>query len=282
MTRAPVTVTVGVDLAKAPADTALCLIGWHAGSAVVEHVAVGVDDAAIVAHARDADVVALDAPFGWPRGMVEAIGAWTPGGRWSGLSDEAFRLRATDRYARACTQAMLEARRRRGEDVTGLRAVVPLSVSADKIAMAAWRCCGLLTGLADARSEVVTDALGVPFAHDGRRRIVEAYPAAALSLWGISREGYKQTARSDQREAMLAALEGAGPAGWLAWSGTTRARCIATDHALDALVCALVARVAASGQVEPTPPADCAAARREGWMALPQLDSLRRLAALNP
>jgi hypothetical protein len=67
MTCASVTVTVGVDVAKASADTALCVVAWHSGRAVVEHVAVGVDDAAIVVSARDADVVALDAPFGRTR-----------------------------------------------------------------------------------------------------------------------------------------------------------------------------------------------------------------------
>ncbi|MFO0606901.1 MAG: DUF429 domain-containing protein [Polyangiales bacterium] len=48
-----------------------------------------------------------------------------------------------------------------------------------------------------------------------RRRIVEAYPAAALSLWGIPRDDYKKPARSDRREAMLAVLERTGPPGWL-------------------------------------------------------------------
>jgi len=277
--RAPV--TVGVDVAKEDADTALCVIRWEPGHAIVEHVAVGADDAAIVDRARDADVVALDAPFGWPRGMVEAVSAWRPGGPWTGPTDEEFRLRATDLHARAHTRVALDERRGRKEDVTGLKATTPLSVSADKIAMAAWRCCGLLTRLADERADVVTDALGVPFAIDGRRRVVEAYPAAALSLWAVPRDDYKKPARNDRREAMLSALEHAGTSGWLVWGSGTRERCVGVDHALDAFVCALVARAAALGLVEPVPERDRGAARQEGWIALPHANSLRKGAAID-
>ncbi len=116
--------------------------------------------------------------------------------------------------------------------MTWLKTATPLSVSADKIAMAAWRCCRLLMRLADARTDVFTDALGLPFANDGRRRIVEACPAAALSLWGIPRDDYEKPARRDRRETMLARLERASAHDWLSWSSdTTRANCLATDHA---------------------------------------------------
>ena len=54
---------------------------------------------------------------------------------------------------------------------------------------------------------------------------------------------------------------------------------LASDHALDALVCALVARAAALGLVESVPERDREAARLEGWMALPMPDALRRVAA---
>ncbi len=274
-------VTVGVDIATGETNTALCVVRWEPGRALVEHVTVGVNDATIADHARDADVVALDAPFGWPGRMVEAVSAWRPGGSWAGPSGEEFRLRATDLYVRARTRAALEERRGRTEDVTGLKATTPLSVSADKIAMAAWRCCGLLTRLADSRTEVVTDALGLPFANDGRRRVVEAYPAAALSMWGIPRDDYKKPARRDRRDAMLAALARAGLQDWLVWSGDSRETCVGTDHALDALVCALVARAAALGVVESVPERDRSAARQEGWITLPRPESLHRGALIS-
>jgi hypothetical protein len=199
--RAPM--TVGVDVAKENAGTALCAVRWEPDRAVVVHLVVGIADATIEDHAQDADVVALDAPFGWPRRMVEAVAAWRPGGPWTGPTDEEFRLRTTDLHTKIRTRAALDERQDRKEDMTGITAATLLSVSADKIAMAAWRCCRLLVRLADVRTEVVTDTLGCPFANDGRRRIVEAYPAAALSLWGIPRDEYKKPPRSDRREAML-------------------------------------------------------------------------------
>ncbi len=122
-----------------------------------------------------------------------------------------------------------------------------------------------------------TDALGLAFANDGRRRIVEAYPAAALSMWGIPRGDYKMPASHDRREAMLAVLERAGPSGWLAWESGMKERCVGIDHALDAVVCALVARAAALGTVEPVHERDRGAACQEGWIALPRPDALTRL-----
>ncbi|MFO0606902.1 MAG: hypothetical protein U0324_27265 [Polyangiales bacterium] len=53
-----------------------------------------------------------------------------------------------------------------------------------------------------------------------------------------------------------------------------------TDYALDAPVCALVARVATLGVVEQVPRRYREAARQEGWIALPRADSLRRVALL--
>ena len=51
---------------------------------------------------------------------------------------------------------------------------------------------------------------------------------------------------------------------------------------LDALVAALVARAAAVGCCEPIADADGRLARQEGWIALPQSDSLARLATIRP
>lgn len=108
-------------------------------------------------------------------------------------------------------------------------------------------------------------------------RIVEAYPAAALAMWSVPRQGYKSEDGRAVREAMLGRIEESGPTRWLAWSSDARATCAATDHALDALVCALVARAAALGLLHAVD-ADCAdAARAEGWIALPTAASLGAL-----
>ena len=56
------------------------------------------------------------------------------------------------------------------------------------------------------------------------------------------------------------------------WSEVTR-----TDHAFDALICALVARAHQRGQCHPIPSDLSAAAAREGWIAVPVRQSLDRL-----
>lgn len=106
-------------------------------------------------------------------------------------------------------------------------------------------------------------------------------PWPALTLWGISCEGYKDfDARAkERRDEMISVIERAGPAEWLRWDDDTKARCAETDHALDALVCALVARAAMLGLVEPVPVDVAPAARVEGWIALPRAGSLRALAS---
>jgi hypothetical protein len=60
--------------------------------------------------------------------------------------------------------------------------VNPLSVSADRIAHAAFRCAGLLARLA---------ALGEPVDRAGSGVVVEVYPAAALRRLGLTHRGYK-------------------------------------------------------------------------------------------
>lgn len=270
--------TVGVDLAKAPATTALCTVRWLEGAATVDVPVVGAEDTVVLAAtaAPGVSAVAIDAPFGWPVAMVAAVASWRPGGRWSAPKDAAFRLRRTDVVTAAWTKAAVTARRTAKEP--GQRPVVPLSVSADKIAMAAWRCCALLEAFADRGSQIVTGALGAPFQADGRPRVVEAYPAAALAMWGIPREGYKGTddVAVGARRRILAAVEGAG-AGWLRWEPGAREGCVGTDHALDAFICALVARATALGLVESVPPLDQELAAAEGWIALPHGDALASL-----
>ncbi|MBI5511452.1 MAG: DUF429 domain-containing protein [Deltaproteobacteria bacterium] len=271
--------TVGVDIAKGRATTAICVVRWDADAATVEVPVVGADDAAILAAATAPEVaaVAFDAPFGWPTAMVSAVSSWRPGGRWASPSDAAFRLRRTDVAAAARTKATVAARRTAGEP--GLQPAVPLSVAADKIAMAAWRCCALLDALAVREAEVVTDTLGVVFPPDGRRRVIEAYPAAALAMWGVPREGYKATGAMavSVRKAILAVLEQTEGRGWVHWVPHARERCASTDHALDAFICALVARAAQLGFVEAVPSEHAAAARAEGWIAVPHREALQSL-----
>jgi predicted nuclease with RNAse H fold len=73
--------------------------------------------------------------------------------------------------------------------------------------------------------------------------VLEVYPAAALLLWGLPRERYKASAEA--REELLSAIEAQAP--WLGWEPGAREACVSSDDALDAVLCALVARAAALG-----------------------------------
>lgn len=94
-------VTLGIDLASQPTNTAACQVVWENGTARVDRVISRLDDAALLRLMRGADVVGLDAPFGWPEHFRKTIDTWAEDGRWdSTWSDEAqrrnLRLRATD------------------------------------------------------------------------------------------------------------------------------------------------------------------------------------------
>ena len=121
----------------------------------------------------------------------------------------------------------------------------PLSVASDLIAVTAMRTARLLAEAASAGESIDRGGVG---------RFVETYPAAALGVWGFPSRGYKGTKGADDR-----------------------AGCAASDDKLDALVAALVARAAAIGCCESIPAADRDLAKEEGWIALPQRESLGRL-----
>jgi predicted RNase H-like nuclease len=142
----------------------------------------------------------------------------------------------------------------------------PLSVSTDRIALPAMRAASLLSGLPDR------------VALDGSDVVVEAYPAAALRRWGHPSRGYKGTKGSEARGSLVRGLLVETEA-WLHLSDEQVNRCLSSDDAFDALVAALVARAATLSMVEPIPDEDRVAATREGWIAIPVLGSLPKLAA---
>lgn len=232
--------TVGVDLASATEKTALALIEWTDARAHLAQVRVGVDDSSICTTA--ADVLGIDAPFGWPIAFqallaeMHAAPAWTPAWR------DRLRYRETDRVVRARCGRW------------------PLSVSTDLIGVPALRCRGLLEQLG------VADRSG-----DGRA--FEVYPAGALMAWGLPASGYKKAA-TDRRAALVAALKVRAP--WLDWGGFEELA-IASHDALDAIIAALNTRAAARGLTVRPDEDQRNAARIEGWIALPFPDALDRL-----
>ena len=237
--------TVGVDLAAEPANTAVTRIRWTDSSAAVQAVGVGVDDPVLVDEITASDKAGIDCPLGWPRRFVEFVAQHQDGG-FVAPTDVAGKdwrrqlaLRETDLVIRS---------------TTGL---IPLSVAADRIGLAAMRCAGLLGRLA---------AAGAPVDRSGAGVVVEVYPAAALKHWGLTFRRYKGTANTAVRHQLVDTLTAAAP--WLEL-GDHGQVCRRSDHALDAVIAALNARAAAL-QLATTPDAEqLGAARTEGWIALP-------------
>jgi hypothetical protein len=255
--------TVGVDLASQPDNTAVCLIDWSGRSAEVRALARGafegrkLDDKTLLGILKQADRVAIDAPFGWPEPFIRAISSQH--GLWPFALDE--------------PRAPLE---RRTTDVVVYRRTgkLPLSVTTDRIAYCAMRCASILGALNSAK--------------DGSGAVVEAYPDAALRCWlpalfTGTRQSYKTKDNIDarqRREALLAALlDELGDTFKI--SDDQRFDIADSDDCLDALVCALVACAAAKNRTTlPETPEHHELARIEGWIHLPEPDSLRHLTAV--
>lgn len=239
--------TLGIDLAAQPSNTSACAIEWRAGRAVVADLRSGLDDDALLEAIADADKTGIDAPFGWPDEFVDAVVAHRDGEPWPGrgADQDVFRFhlsfRGTDRY-------LIERGARR-----------PLSVSTDLIGVVAMRCANLLDRLA---------VQGDPVDRAGSGKVIEAYPAPALSSWGLSSTGYKSRVGAARLPELLAQLE-QGLGGLEISIGHREA--IGSDHnRFDALVASLVARAAALGLTQlPESPQDADRATREGWIHVP-------------
>jgi predicted nuclease with RNAse H fold len=237
--------TVGVDLAAEPRNTGVARIRWTQTVAEVQAVGVGADDPVLAEEIAASDKAGIDCPLGWPRRFVEFV-AQHEAGAFIAPADVAGKdwrrqlaLRQTDLIVRSAT------------------GLIPLSVAADRIGLAAMRCAGLLGRLA---------AAGQPVDRSGAGVVVEVYPAAALKQWGMAYRSYKGTANTTVRHQLVDTLTAAAP--WLGLGDHEQA-CRRSDHALDAVVAALNARAAALGLTTTPTAGQLDAARTEGWIALP-------------
>ena len=236
-------VTVGVDLAASPTNTAACSVRWPAREVVVERVESTVDDAAFISLLRqlpDEGRVGLDCPLGWPVAFVAALVAHCRREPWPtrrvGGDRGHLRWRATDRWLREHTGRW------------------PLSVSTDRLGVTALRCAYLLDQWEAIGGTV--DRIGI------EGPVLEVYPAAARRVWGLGR------VRSVEELEDRLPIRFGQPA--------IRDLCTADEHCFDALVAALVARAAALGRTSTPPPGAVAAAAVEGWIHVPScpLDEL--------
>jgi predicted nuclease with RNAse H fold len=94
--------------------------------------------------------------------------------------------------------------------------------------------------------------------------VVEVYPAAALHRWGLPYSGYKKPG-----QGVLDQLVAAAP--WLEL-GEFEGLCRRSHDAFDAVVAALAARAAMLGKTVAPDARQRAAARTEGWIAVPDCE----------
>lgn len=127
------------------------------------------------------------------------------------------------------------------------------------------RCAGLLT------QPKVRD-------RSGEHSVFEVYPAAALKRWGFDFKGYKGLDKKvASRVSQNLVDDLLGRAGWL--------RCVewqdllaSNSDAVDALVCALVARAPELKLTDLPSEEQTVLAGTEGWIHVPRKDSLDILA----
>jgi len=239
--------TLGIDLAAQPANTSACALEWGPGRPLISQLRPGLDDDLLLDAIIGADKVAIDAPFGWPDEFVEAVSAHRNRAGWpgSGEDQDIYRFRLSFRIT---DRRLIERGARR-----------PLSVSTDLIGVVAMRCAYLLDRLA---------AIGEPVDRAGSGKVLEAYPAPALTSWGLSATGYKSRVGVARLPQLLSQLEDA--LGGIQMSVQQRELASSDHNCFDALVCSLIARAAALGLTEPAEPGEEAdRAVREGWIHLP-------------
>jgi hypothetical protein len=119
--------TFGIDLSSQPSKTAACLLEWTPGSVKLVELDIGLTDDDIAGLATGCEKIGIDAPFGWPVPFIDFLNRGDPeGAHWTSKHRETLCLRLTDLRVH--------------KDV----GIPPLAVTADKIAITAMRCSGLL------------------------------------------------------------------------------------------------------------------------------------------
>ena len=239
--------TLGVDLAAATKKTAVAVIEWSGGAAKLVHLALDVDDQGIVDLFGTCDMAGVDCPVGWPDALVPFLTGHAAFDAGPVLAHDGIagrRLlayRDTDRFVTACT------------------GLIPLSVSADRLAHPAMRCAVIQVKIA---------ALHGPQARDGSGRLAEVYPAASLKIWGLNGRGYKGRGipEAERLGVLLDALRNQAP--WLDLAGYGD-KLAGSDDLFDAVVASLTARAVARRRTLLPGETQAAAALTEGWIHLP-------------
>ena len=206
-----------VTLGTAGESAAATIAGWIAGQ---EHF-----------------VIALDAPLGWPAGMVSSLTGHRAGDA-IGVGAEGMFRRETDRYVHAELGKL------------------PHEVGADRIARTAHAALGLLAAVR-AQADRSVPLAWEPGTGSG---VIEVFPPATLLSRGIKATGYKgdsnsaRTTRARIWRRIQSELR----------SELSEELLTEDEDMLDAAVCALAAADFARGHA--LAPEDRELALREGWI----------------
>lgn len=235
---------IGIDCAVDPKNVGVCRAMWSEGTlSVLElHGRASARDIASMANVWLADepraLFALDAPLGWPVPLAEALLAHQAGQPMPHEANELFR-RLTD-------------------DVVATRLKKrPLDVGADRIARTAYAALELLREL-----RWTTD-LAIPLGWSpgipAQTSAIEVYPAGTLKARGLASSGYKGAGNQGARRRLVEEL-----LDQMVLDADVAGAMVASDHLLDAVLCALAGLDYVQGNVMVPP--DLERARREGWI----------------
>lgn len=234
---------IGIDAATKPKNMGLARGRIDGGTLVVDEVRLGSEvpsvPSAIASWIRGPALIAVDAPLGWPAPMGIALAGHRAGQVVPHHGDQLF-ARLTDRIVHETVKKK------------------PLDVGADRIARTAVAALRLVQDVRDATR------LPIPLSWtpgDTDVGVVEVYPAATLIGRRLSTAGYKKD-DADGRAARGRLVDA------LARELTLPQRepLLATDHALDAVLCLVAAVDYVRGDVVPPPAAQLEQVRTEGWI----------------
>ena len=198
-----------------------------------------------IVEAREATLIAVDAPLGWPAPLGQALKSHDAGQAIGTSADDMFRRRTDVFVKRAIGQN-------------------PLEVGADRIARTAHAA---LACLGELGKELGTQLpLAWTPAVDKGPAVIEVYPAATLKAYSIRNTGYKKADQAAERREIVEGLRRQ----WLEIPDRLAKVLYEDADTLDAAVCVLAAEDFVAGRAEP--PEDEDLARREGWIWVPRRD----------
>jgi predicted nuclease with RNAse H fold len=235
--------TLGIDLSANEMKTGVCEIDWPQG--LVMFLERPAKDEALVQLMADVHMTAINVPLGWPDTFVDAVAAHRDGRPWPVVETAPPLDRLPLRFR--LTDVLLMA--------DGAR---PLSPSTDRHGVSVMR---------GARLQHLAREAGIPIDRSGTAGVVaEVYPPEALRQWGLGAPSYKGASNAANLANLAKDLASrCGP--MAASAAASLLGC--DDDALDAFICAVMARAVLLGKTARPDDDELPRARTEGWIHVP-------------